>query len=216
MEAPSTRVSEMSSVAVTRLRPRSTSETVCWTQLCPRSRIRAATCSCSRSSVGTAGSSWPPRGSWTVYRRSQKRRRRTRRRFEASTSSAVSRNVPSGAVSRPTVASPSLGVPSRSPSTPQVARAVQDSPILHRLLLYSPRHTGSSRMEEVLVLARDQRPGVLKVMEVADELRIGRNQAYELVRSGQLRAVRIGQAIRVTREALEEFKAGREAAAGAR
>jgi len=28
--------------------------------------------------------------------------------------------------------------------------------------------------------------------------------------------VRIGQAIRVTREALEEFKAGREAAAGAR
>jgi excisionase family DNA binding protein len=67
----------------------------------------------------------------------------------------------------------------------------------------------------VLVLARDQRPDVLKVMEVADELRIGRNQAYELVRSGQLRAVWIGQAIRVTREALEEFKAGQEAAAGA-
>jgi excisionase family DNA binding protein len=67
-------------------------------------------------------------------------------------------------------------------------------------------------MEEVLVLARDRKPGVLKVMEVADELRIGRNQAYELVRSGQLRAVRIGQAIRVTREALDEFKAGREAA----
>ena len=70
-------------------------------------------------------------------------------------------------------------------------------------------------MEEVLVLARDRKPGVLKVMEVADELRIGRNQAYELVRSGQLRAVRIGQAIRVTREALEEFKAGRDAAAQA-
>jgi excisionase family DNA binding protein len=68
----------------------------------------------------------------------------------------------------------------------------------------------------VLVLARERTPDVLKVMEVADELRIGRNQAYELVRSGQLRAVRIGQAIRVTREALEEFKAGREAAAGAR
>lgn len=65
------------------------------------------------------------------------------------------------------------------------------------------------------MLARDRKPGVLKVMEVADELRIGRNQAYELVRSGQLRAVRIGQAIRVTREALEEFKAGRDAAAQA-
>jgi excisionase family DNA binding protein len=62
------------------------------------------------------------------------------------------------------------------------------------------------------VLTGSQRPDVLKVMEVADELRIGRNQAYELVRSGQLRAVRIGQAIRVTREALEEFKAGQEAA----
>jgi excisionase family DNA binding protein len=68
--------------------------------------------------------------------------------------------------------------------------------------------TVSSCIEEVLVLASDRKPGVLKVMEVADELRIGRNQAYELVRSGQLRAVRIGQAIRVTREALEEFKAG--------
>jgi excisionase family DNA binding protein len=71
-------------------------------------------------------------------------------------------------------------------------------------------------MEEVLVLTGNQRPDVLKVVEVADELRIGRNQAYELVRSGQLRAVRIGQAIRVTREALDEFKAGREAAARAR
>jgi excisionase family DNA binding protein len=68
----------------------------------------------------------------------------------------------------------------------------------------------------VLVLARERTPDVLKVMEVADELRIGRNQAYELVRSGQLRAVRIGQAIRVTREALAEFKAGREAAVRAR
>jgi excisionase family DNA binding protein len=67
-------------------------------------------------------------------------------------------------------------------------------------------------MEEVLVLARDRTSGVLKVMEVAGELRIGRNQAYELVRSGQLRSVRIGQAIRVTREALDEFKAGQEAA----
>lgn len=83
-------------------------------------------------------------------------------------------------------------------------------------MVYPPRHTVSDRMEEVLVLARDRKTGVLKVMEVADELRIGRNHAYELVRSGQLRAVRIGQAIRVTREALEEFKSGQEAAARAR
>ena len=62
----------------------------------------------------------------------------------------------------------------------------------------------------------DDNHETLKVREVAAILRCGRNQAYELIRDGQLRSVRIGRAIRVTREALEEFKAGREAAAGAR
>jgi excisionase family DNA binding protein len=56
----------------------------------------------------------------------------------------------------------------------------------------------------------------LKVREVAAILRCGRNQAYELIRDGRIRSVRIGRAIRVTREALDEFKAGREAAAGGR
>lgn len=54
---------------------------------------------------------------------------------------------------------------------------------------------------------------MLKVREVAAILRCGRNQAYDLVRDGRIRSVRIGQAIRVPREALEEFKAGQEAAA---
>jgi excisionase family DNA binding protein len=49
---------------------------------------------------------------------------------------------------------------------------------------------------------------VLKVEEIAAALRCGRNQAYELVKSGAIRSVRIGRAIRGTREALEEFKAG--------
>jgi excisionase family DNA binding protein len=49
---------------------------------------------------------------------------------------------------------------------------------------------------------------VLKVREVAAELRCGKNQAYELVRTGAIRSVRIGRAVRVTREALEAFKAG--------
>jgi excisionase family DNA binding protein len=52
----------------------------------------------------------------------------------------------------------------------------------------------------------------LKVQEVAAILRCGRNQAYELMQRGEIRSVRIGRAIRVTREALDEFKAGREAA----
>jgi excisionase family DNA binding protein len=55
-------------------------------------------------------------------------------------------------------------------------------------------------------------PETLKVREVAAILRCGRNQAYELIQRGEIRLVR---AIRVTREALDEFKAGREAASGA-
>jgi excisionase family DNA binding protein len=49
---------------------------------------------------------------------------------------------------------------------------------------------------------------VLKVEEVAGELRVGINQAYELIQRGEIRSVRIGRAVRVTREALEEFLAG--------
>jgi excisionase family DNA binding protein len=62
------------------------------------------------------------------------------------------------------------------------------------------------------VHANDQ-PATLKMREVAADLRIGKNQSYELIRSGRLRSVRIGRAIRVTREALEEFKAGDRAEA---
>ena len=48
----------------------------------------------------------------------------------------------------------------------------------------------------------------LKVREVAAILRCGRNRAYELIQRGEIRSVRIGRAVRVTREALEEFLAG--------
>jgi excisionase family DNA binding protein len=59
----------------------------------------------------------------------------------------------------------------------------------------------------------NEHPETLKVREVAVILRCGKNQAYELIRSGAIRSVRIGRAIRVTREALEEFKAGTGAVA---
>jgi len=52
---------------------------------------------------------------------------------------------------------------------------------------------------------------MLKVREVAAILRCGKNQAYELIRSGAIRSVRIGTAIRVPVEAMEEYKAGRVA-----
>ena len=44
-----------------------------------------------------------------------------------------------------------------------------------------------------------------KVEELIPILRIGRNTAYELVRSGQIRSVRIGRTYRIPREALEEY-----------
>ena len=49
----------------------------------------------------------------------------------------------------------------------------------------------------------------LKVPEVAQVLRCGRNRVYELIASGQLRAVRLGErSIRITREALSDYLAG--------
>ena len=36
-------------------------------------------------------------------------------------------------------------------------------------------------------------------------LGIGRNTAYELVRSGQIRSIRIGRKIRIPRDAVAEF-----------
>ena len=49
----------------------------------------------------------------------------------------------------------------------------------------------------------------LRVEDLMPILGIGRNTAYELIRSRQIRSVRIGRQIRVPREALLEFLDGR-------
>ena len=51
-------------------------------------------------------------------------------------------------------------------------------------------------------------PIALHVEDLMLILGIGRNTAYELVRSGQLRSVRVGRQIRIPKEALIEFLAG--------
>jgi excisionase family DNA binding protein len=51
-------------------------------------------------------------------------------------------------------------------------------------------------------------PDVLKIPEVAADLRVDRKTVYGLIRVGGLRALRMGRTLRVTRQALEEFKAG--------
>ncbi len=48
-------------------------------------------------------------------------------------------------------------------------------------------------------------PATLRVEDLMPLLGIGRNTAYELIRSGQIRSVRIGRQIRIPREALLEF-----------
>ena len=48
-------------------------------------------------------------------------------------------------------------------------------------------------------------PLTLHVEDLMPVLDIGRNTAYELVRSGQIRSVRVGRQIRIPKEALLEF-----------
>ena len=53
-------------------------------------------------------------------------------------------------------------------------------------------------------------PLLLTIKEVQDVTRLGRTKVYELMRDGQLPVVRIGRAIRVRREALEQWLASLE------
>lgn len=49
----------------------------------------------------------------------------------------------------------------------------------------------------------DEQREWLKVPEMAEELRIARSRAYELVGNGEIPSVRIGRSIRVSRRELE-------------
>ena len=51
----------------------------------------------------------------------------------------------------------------------------------------------------------DDLPLTLRVEDLMPILGIGRNTAYELVRSGQIRSVRIGRQIRVPKDALADY-----------
>ena len=56
----------------------------------------------------------------------------------------------------------------------------------------------------------DDLPLVLRMEDLMPVLDIGRNAAYELIRCGQIRSVRIGRQIRVPKDAVAEFLAGRK------
>lgn len=51
----------------------------------------------------------------------------------------------------------------------------------------------------------DELPLTLQVEDLMPVLGIGRNTAYELVRSGQIRSIRIGRQLRIPKEAVQEY-----------
>ncbi len=48
-------------------------------------------------------------------------------------------------------------------------------------------------------------PLVLSVVQLAQLLCVGKNTAYDLVNSGQVKSVRVGRQIRIPREAVYEY-----------
>lgn len=51
----------------------------------------------------------------------------------------------------------------------------------------------------------DDLPLTLRVEELSPVLGIGRNTAYDLVRSGQIRSIRIGRQLRIPKDAVLDF-----------
>ena len=60
-------------------------------------------------------------------------------------------------------------------------------------------------MEETKYCSINDLPLVMNVEDLMPVLCIGRNTAYELVRSGQIRSIRVGKNIRVPKEAVAEY-----------
>ena len=56
----------------------------------------------------------------------------------------------------------------------------------------------------------DELPLALRVEDLMHVLGIGRNTAYELVRSRQIRSVKVGKQIRIPKDALREYLSGKE------
>ena len=51
----------------------------------------------------------------------------------------------------------------------------------------------------------DDLPLTLRVEELMPILGVGRNTAYELVHSGQIRSIRVGRQLRVPKDAVQDF-----------
>ncbi len=54
----------------------------------------------------------------------------------------------------------------------------------------------------------EELPLVLRVEDLMPILHVGRNAAYAMVRSGQIRSIKIGHQFRIPREAIQELLTG--------
>ena len=55
----------------------------------------------------------------------------------------------------------------------------------------------------------DELPLTLRVEDLTSILDIGRNTAYELVRCGKIRSIRIGRQLRIPKDAIQDYLAQR-------
>lgn len=55
----------------------------------------------------------------------------------------------------------------------------------------------------------EELPLALRVEDLMPILGIGRNTAYELVRSGKIRSIRIGRQLRIPKDAIQDYLAQR-------
>lgn len=60
-------------------------------------------------------------------------------------------------------------------------------------------------MDKLVYTSLDDLPLTLTVEEAGQVLRVGRNTAYDLVRCGQLRSIKVGKQIRIPKQALLEY-----------
>lgn len=60
-------------------------------------------------------------------------------------------------------------------------------------------------MDNKIPITSNNLPVVLSVQQLAEVLQIGRNSAYDLVKSGQIRSIRIGRTIRIPQSALFDY-----------
>ena len=54
----------------------------------------------------------------------------------------------------------------------------------------------------------DTMPLMIRVADIADTLQIGRNRAYELIKEGKIRAIKIGKQYRIPRDSFIAFVKG--------